>query len=89
VRLIQAALLALFLLLPAQRVQAHEMSMAEMQVREMSRGEFLWQWSAGEKVHPSEVLRPIWPEGCRADAGVLRCGADGLSGTLAIEGDLA
>ena len=23
------------------------------------------------------MLRPVWPEGCRDDAGVLRCGEDG------------
>jgi hydrogenase/urease accessory protein HupE len=86
VRFWLSALLATALLWPAHHAQAHEMSMAEMQVREMSRGEFLWQWAAGEKVHPSEVLRPIWPEGCRADAGVLRCGSAGLSGTLAVDG---
>jgi len=29
--------------------QAHEMSMAEMQVRETAPGEFIWQWTASEK----------------------------------------
>ncbi|MDP1902478.1 MAG: HupE/UreJ family protein [Rubrivivax sp.] len=81
------AVLLLASLLPmGPGAQAHEMSMAEMQVREMARGEFLWQWSAGEKVHPSEELRPVWPEGCRAESNVLRCGEAGLSGRLAMEG---
>jgi hydrogenase/urease accessory protein HupE len=67
-------------------VGAHEMSMAEMQLRETSRGEFLWQWTASEKRAASEDLTPVWPEGCRADAAMLRCGAAGLTGTLAIDG---
>jgi hydrogenase/urease accessory protein HupE len=67
-------------------VGAHEMSMAEMQLRETSRGEFLWQWTASEKRAASEDLTPVWPEGCQADAAMLRCGAAGLTGTLAIDG---
>lgn len=65
---------------------AHEMSMAEMQVREVSPGKFLWQWMAGEKRPPGEVLRPVWPEDCRTESGMLRCGEDGLAGTLSILG---
>jgi hydrogenase/urease accessory protein HupE len=66
---------------------AHEMSMAEMQVREMSRGEFLWQWTAAEKgVAASEVLTPVWPEGCHAELNVLHCGAAGMQGTLSMDG---
>jgi hydrogenase/urease accessory protein HupE len=77
-------LLALALLCGA--AHAHEMSMAEMQLREMSRGEFFWQWTASEKRAPSEVLSPVWPEGCRADSNVLHCGAAGLQGSMSIEG---
>ncbi len=65
---------------------AHEMSMAEMQLRETAPATFLWQWTASEKRAPDEALEPVWPEGCAADAGMLRCGPDGLAGTLAIEG---
>ena len=60
--------------------------MAEMQLRETSRGEFLWQWTAGEKRPPGEDLTPVWPEGCRAESNVLRCGDAGMRGTLAIDG---
>jgi hydrogenase/urease accessory protein HupE len=63
----------------------HEMSMAEMELRETSRGEFLWQWTATNRA-ASEDLRPVWPEACRADAATLRCGEAGLRGTLAMEG---
>ena len=71
----------------AGSVQAHEMSMAEMQLRETTRGEFLWQWSASSDRTPaSQELTPVWPEGCRADAERLHCGPDGLRGTLAVQG---
>jgi hypothetical protein len=65
---------------------AHEMSMAEMELREITRGEFLWQWTASGTRPASEVLTPVWPEGCRAEANALHCGEAGLSGTLAMEG---
>ncbi len=70
----------------ATTANAHELSMAEMELREVSRGEFLWQWSAGDKRPPADELRPVWPEGCRAEQTMLRCGPSGLQGTLTIEG---
>ncbi|HJW10133.1 MAG TPA: HupE/UreJ family protein [Albitalea sp.] len=79
-------LLLAALALLSSAASAHEMSMAEMQLRETSRGEFLWQWTAGEKRAPSEDLTPVWPEGCRAEANALHCGDAGLQGTLAIDG---
>jgi hydrogenase/urease accessory protein HupE len=78
-------LLSLLALLSAA-AGAHEMSMAEMQLRETSHGEFLWQWTASEKRPASEDLSPFWPEGCRAESNLLRCGAAGLQGRLSIEG---
>jgi hydrogenase/urease accessory protein HupE len=83
-RLAGAALLAVAAL--GAPAQAHEMSMAEMQVREMAPGEFLWQWTASERRAPAEVLTPAWPDGCVAEQNVLRCGPGGLKGTLAMEG---
>jgi hydrogenase/urease accessory protein HupE len=80
------ALLLLMQVLCATRVGAHEMSMAEMQVRETARGEFLWLWSSGEKRAPGEVLTPIWPDGCRAEQNALHCGEGGLTGQLSIDG---
>jgi hydrogenase/urease accessory protein HupE len=67
-------------------VQAHEMSMAEMQLRELSRGEFLWQWMATEKRPAADDLRPQWPAPCQADAARLRCGPDGLQGEMTVLG---
>jgi hydrogenase/urease accessory protein HupE len=80
-------LLAALTLLPAF-ADAHEMSMAEMQLREMSHGEFLWQWSASNDKQrlPDEDLTPHWPESCAAEPNLLHCGDAGLKGTLTIDG---
>jgi len=67
--------------------RAHEMTMAEMEVRETSAGEFLWQWSASSDKRPmGNDLVPHWPASCSAGPSTLRCGTDGLTGTLAMEG---
>ncbi|MDC8786257.1 HupE/UreJ family protein [Roseateles koreensis] len=81
-----ACLLALTLLLAANPAHAHEMSMVEMQLREVAHGEFLWQWTASEKAAPADVLTPVWPEECQVEVNVLHCGAKGLQGQLRIEG---
>jgi hydrogenase/urease accessory protein HupE len=65
---------------------AHEMSMAELTLRETQRGEFIWQWGAGEKRPIAQDLTPVWPQGCTADSNLLRCGAQGLSGTMSVKG---
>ena len=70
----------------ANATHAHEMTMAEMELRESSPGEFLWQWTASGNLPPGDELTPVWPHGCQSDVGVLRCGASGLRGTLAIDG---
>lgn len=72
-------------LLGARWAGAHELSMAEMEVHEVARGEYLWQWTATGARPASSELRPRWPDGCRAEAASLRC-ADGLKGVLAIDG---
>jgi hydrogenase/urease accessory protein HupE len=79
-------LLLATLALLASGATAHEMSMAEMELRETLRGEFLWQWTASGSRPASEDLTPVWPEGCRAEVNMLRCGERGMQGTLAIEG---
>jgi hydrogenase/urease accessory protein HupE len=83
-QLFKGLLLAFALL--GSTVFAHEMSMAEMQLRETTRGEFLWQWTASEKRAASDDLSPVWPEACRAETNVLHCGDAGLRGTLAVDG---
>jgi hydrogenase/urease accessory protein HupE len=67
--------------------RAHEMSMAEMEVRETSPGEFFWQWSASNDKRPmGDDLVPHWPDSCAAGPNVLHCGAAGLKGTMTVEG---
>ena len=78
-------LLAL-LTLVSSAASAHELSMAEMQVRETSPGEFLWQWTASSDKAPAVVLAPVWPESCAVDMSMLRCGEKGLFGTLRVGG---
>jgi hypothetical protein len=67
---------------------AHEMSMAEMEVRETAPGEFLWQWSAASDKRPmGHDLLPRWPSPCSATGpNTLRCGSEGLKGALAVDG---
>ena len=76
----------LLMALAANYAHAHEMTMAEMELRETRPGEFLWQWGASGSRPIADELTPSWPEGCRADASVLRCGDAGLTGVLSIEG---
>jgi hydrogenase/urease accessory protein HupE len=75
-----------FLALLSSAVSAHELSMAEMEVRETSPGEFLWQWTASSDKAPAVVLAPVWPESCAVDMNMLRCGEKGLFGTLRVDG---
>ncbi|MFG6431136.1 HupE/UreJ family protein [Roseateles sp. LYH14W] len=82
---LRAALL-LALAAAALPSRAHEMSMAEMQLHETQRGEFIWQWMAGEKRPLAQDLTPVWPEACRAQGNALRCGERGLAGTLSVKG---
>ena len=81
-------ILVLAVSLVAGGAAAHEMTMAEMQVRQLSRSEFLWQWTASGSRPASEELKPVWPEGCvsAAETSLLRCGDAGLRGTMAVEG---
>lgn len=83
--LLRFVFLCLAFALPAR---AHEMSMAEMEVRETAPGEFLWLWSAASDKRPmGDDLKPHWPENCRqSDANVVHCNSEGLKGTLAMEG---
>ncbi len=85
-----AALLFLLLaaigLLAPGVLRAHELSIAEMQLREISRGDFLWQWTASGNRPASDELAPVWPQNCQARDNRLRCGPEGLSGTLRVRG---
>ncbi len=73
-------------LLPAV-AHAHEMTMAEMEVRETSPGEFFWQWSASNDKRPmGNDLVPRWPDSCIAGPNVVHCGGAGLKGAFGVDG---
>ena len=76
----------LLLALVANYSHAHEMTMAEMELRETRPGEFLWQWGASGSRPIADELTPSWPDSCRNEGNALRCGDAGLSGVLSIEG---
>lgn len=78
--------LLLTLLLAGGSAAAHEISMAEMDLRETAPGHFLWQWSASGKRAAADDLTPRWPSHCQADAAVLRCGERGLAGEVSVDG---
>lgn len=84
-RLWPITLLAVLALAGAQ-ASAHELSMAELNLRETARGDFIVTWGAGEKSQPADSLKPEWPAQCQAEGNLLRCGARGLSGPLAVKG---
>lgn len=74
------------LVMLASPARAHEMSMAEMDVRQTGPGEFLWYWSAAnDKRQMGDDLVPKWPAGCAVAPNIVRC-SEGLKGTLTMEG---
>lgn len=83
---ILAMAMTLASMLLGSHASAHELSMAEMRVREVSKGEFLWMWTAAEKRAAEDDLKPVWPEGCSAESNVVHCGPAGMHGTLSIDG---
>lgn len=84
-RLVRSILLMLAVLL-APLARAHELSMAELQVFQLGRGEFQFHWSAGEKSQPAASMQPQWPANCRVEDDALHCGEDGLEGIVMIDG---
>ncbi|WP_348751694.1 HupE/UreJ family protein [uncultured Aquincola sp.] len=79
------AWLALLAGLLPHTAHGHEMTMAEMELRETAKGEFLWNWTARERGN-NDDLKPVWPRSCTPDGNMLRCGPGGMQGTLAIDG---
>ena len=83
VSLCLAACVALF----SGALAAHEMTMAEMELRETAPGEFVWNWTATSDARPVQLdLAPQWPKGCQADDSTLRCGPEGLTGPVSVTG---
>ncbi|MBC7414084.1 MAG: HupE/UreJ family protein [Herminiimonas sp.] len=63
------------------------MTMADLSLREVAAGEFVWSWGVPGKNTPiSQDLTPVWPERCAGDAKTVRCGGKGMVGTLSIDG---
>ena len=79
-------LILMLLAFVSNAVSAHELSMAEMEVRETAPGEFLWQWTASGDKAAAVELTPVWPESCTAEMNMLRCSDQGLFGTLNVKG---
>ena len=86
IRVWLASTLAAILALVGGVAHAHEMSMAEMQLREVASGQFLAQWTASEKRAAAEVLHPVWPANCSLEGELLNCGEGGLRGRLSMDG---
>jgi hydrogenase/urease accessory protein HupE len=86
-QIFQRAALSVILLVTGAGACAHEMTMADLSMREVAPKEFVWAWGVPGKNTPvSQDLTPVWPEGCVADARTVRCGERGLAGSLAVNG---
>jgi hydrogenase/urease accessory protein HupE len=86
-RWLAALALAIGGLLAVAGAQAHEMTTAEMRMREMPGGQFLWSWGVPAQGQPIDNELTIrWPDGCTlGEARQLACG-NGLQGVLEVEG---
>lgn len=65
---------------------AHELSMAEMEMREAAPGQFTWMWTASGGRPAASELTPLWPAGCVGEPNLLRCGEGGLKGRFSVDG---
>lgn len=84
-RRLLAALAVLLALVPAL-APAHELSIAELNLRERIPGEFQWHWGTGGiGRQPREELTLRWPQGCTVDLDRIDC-PQGLDGTVEVEG---
>ncbi|HKP58687.1 MAG TPA: HupE/UreJ family protein [Polyangiales bacterium] len=82
-----AVALGALLAFGATHAFAHELTMAELELRELSRGQFILSWGASGTDRPiAEDLRFEWPEGCQLEDQSLRCGERGLFGRVAAFG---
>jgi len=84
---LQRAAFFVILLVSGAGAFAHEMTMADLTMREVAHKEFVWAWGIPGKNTPvSQDLTPAWPEGCVGDAKTVRCGERGLAGNLTVSG---
>ena len=82
------ALFVTALTLLVRPVLSHEMSMAEIELRELSKGEFVLTWgqSGNSSRTIDQDLTPHWPDGCHVVEQSLKCPAKGMIGRLSIDG---
>ena len=73
-------------LLGSRGSSAHEMSIAEMDIRQVAPTDFVWRWTDVGSRPVGKELTPLWPDTCRAEQSALRCGESGLSGILSVDG---
>ena len=65
---------------------AHELTMAELNLREFGNGQFFWSWGPSSgSITPDAELTPKWPDDCSDTDQQLSC-EGGLRGTFAVEG---
>ena len=83
-----AVVMVMAMMWGAAPVHAHEMSMAELELREFSKGEFTWAWGQSGKASRSiaDDLTVVWPEGCMVLEQSLKCGPAGLVGNVSVDG---
>lgn len=85
--LLSIVVAALVALAHAPRALAHEMSIAEVELQEITPDDFLWRFTArSDKGATVGELVPLWPAGCRPEGNLLHCGNGGLRGELSFEG---
>ena len=89
VRLHLACVTSLLLLavgtLASRAAEAHEVSMAVLDLQEFRPGEFITRWALTPGMDV-DTLHPVFPPHCTWDPPTLDCGARGLTGTLGFEG---
>jgi hydrogenase/urease accessory protein HupE len=83
---VRGTVLWLLLTVAAAGAHAHELSMAELELRETSPGQFLWGWTASGKYPAGDELALEWPTGCAVEGPALHCDAAGLSGSITVRG---
>ncbi|MEO0412263.1 MAG: HupE/UreJ family protein [Pseudomonadota bacterium] len=84
----------LYTLLPAMLIglaalcapsHAHEMSVSILELQELKDGRFMMHWPTRRSAQ-TENLRPVLPEQCEIDLGMIDCAGEGLVGPLSFEG---
>jgi hydrogenase/urease accessory protein HupE len=66
--------------------RAHEITLAQLDLRETAPGQFILQWGVGERRAPADEITVDWPRACRVEETSLLCGTDGLSGSVSMQG---